>query len=624
MQEIHSCNPCETDDSHVRYGVARVYAQQCGYVLHDAQAAKNSLRDVFKAPLIDSLERDGALKGRPDQLILQDDPKFLPDFNLMPVDLDLLDFETTAIGGSQRATLSPYGSQHDLSSPRYNGGLVLPQSDSSFYGGGPMGNFGSFGFQDNSGPGSGPAARYKHAALLEDDLGIALDLDGDLVMDRGPIFEPASFANLPGNTALGCVSPLMRREKGHHDHQVAESGKINGDDVIPTIGDDLPMELLGDLSARTSRYGYHSAVLSTTSETADAPIRRRARAPLKIISADDAIELRNSDLARWSAEYAAKMMGANQHKHALRASGLAKKNAEYWVLGTGIGILDRRADHVAGVFSTIDLLERLLNVRIASSALKRSRPEEDDNSDTIRRVRSRQRSQSRELARDAFQDDYMPVIMDDTIEQGREAPTPLDDHRLSTAFPWHSGSQRPSNILSAGGLPSSVGGAPFMPISRRGSRLISHSPLENHGLRGLHMNATEIRLPGPEMHVGLTSEDEFELYGPAANVDTQTAAQSQWQRSILDSENANFLAFVQTAIDEADRVRAIAPAGDEEDERFAGSVEFDTLLPLHRNTHIVAAQALLHILALGTKSLLRIQQNEAYGPIIMSTTVTVP
>lgn len=31
-----------------RYGVTRVYAQQCGYVLHDAEAARNNMRTLTK------------------------------------------------------------------------------------------------------------------------------------------------------------------------------------------------------------------------------------------------------------------------------------------------------------------------------------------------------------------------------------------------------------------------------------------------------------------------------------------------------------------------------------------------------------------------------------------------
>lgn len=115
----------------------------------------------------------------------------------------------------------------------------------------------------------------------------------------------------------------------------------------------------------------------------------------------------------------------------------------------------------------------------------------------------------------------------------------------------------------------------------------------------------------------MTGAEEFELFGLAAGVDTQTAAQSQWQRAVLNGESLHFLEFVQTAVDELDQTRAQAVAGDEDAESLEGTINFETLLPPADHTRIVAAQALLHVLALGTKSLLSTQQDNAFGPITM-------
>lgn len=49
--------------SNLLYGVARVYAQQCGYVLTDVQSARNSLRAVFKALRSSGIDEQGH-KGR--------------------------------------------------------------------------------------------------------------------------------------------------------------------------------------------------------------------------------------------------------------------------------------------------------------------------------------------------------------------------------------------------------------------------------------------------------------------------------------------------------------------------------------------------------------------------------
>lgn len=50
-----------TNDS---YGVARVYAQQCGYVLADAEAARNNLRAISRVIKQAELGPEGANKAR--------------------------------------------------------------------------------------------------------------------------------------------------------------------------------------------------------------------------------------------------------------------------------------------------------------------------------------------------------------------------------------------------------------------------------------------------------------------------------------------------------------------------------------------------------------------------------
>jgi meiotic recombination protein REC8 len=75
-----------------------------------------------------------SLKSRsPEQLILQDDPSFLPDFALSPpellADLDL-GFNVDIARSDDSQSLTPFGSQHAQSSSQASalGGLVLPSS----------------------------------------------------------------------------------------------------------------------------------------------------------------------------------------------------------------------------------------------------------------------------------------------------------------------------------------------------------------------------------------------------------------------------------------------------------------------------------------------------------------
>jgi hypothetical protein len=114
------------------------------------------------------------------------------------------------------------------------------------------------------------------------------------------------------------------------------------------------------------------------------------------------------------------------------------------------------------------------------------------------------------------------------------------------------------------------------------------------------------------------SQVEFEVFGPAAQVDTQTAGDSQWVRDILAREAGNFFEYVLNTIPEK--------AGDEldDDEMEVGipgqsmSVTFEELFDPRSNSQIVAAQAFYHVLTLATRSRVWVEQDgemEPFGSI---------
>ena len=196
---------------------------------------------------------------------------------------------------------------------------------------------------------------------------------------------------------------------------------------------------------------------------------------------------------------------------------------------------------------------------------------------------------------------------------------------------------RQGSIPSGIPLQSSVGGFASSaarrsstvpgPLERRGSRLTSASPLVG---RGQHERYSSLELPMPEdgdvLPTGrdfsaLGADGDFQLYGPAAGVSTQTAGESQWVRAALDAESNNFLEFVKAQVAET--------LGDLEEDELAGepdqgrSISFEGLLPPTQHTKIVAAQALLHVLALATKGLMDVQQDEGYGAIDLKLPATI-
>lgn len=129
--------------------------------------------------------------------MLQDDPKFFPDIDLVPFDPEGIALDVSTIGSSQRSTLSPHNSQLanvGMSSPDDIGGLIIPPDDSSLIGGSVSG-VGGFGMRGDSGAGS----RTERQAFLDDDLGLAIDEDGNLQMTDAPPRQP-SMPHVRGET----------------------------------------------------------------------------------------------------------------------------------------------------------------------------------------------------------------------------------------------------------------------------------------------------------------------------------------------------------------------------------------------------------------------------------------
>ena len=179
------------------------------------------------------------------------------------------------------------------------------------------------------------------------------------------------------------------------------------------------------------------------------------------------------------------------------------------------------------------------------------------------------------------------------------------------------------DFASSAGAQGSLPGTGRMPgsLDRRASRITSASPLLGRGTQRF----SSIELPphdddddllgGPGGSSSHSAADDFQLYGPAAQVSTQTAAESQWMKAALDQESSNFLEFVKSEV--STRLPTL-PEGEElqDDARLHQPILFEELLPPARHTKIVAAQALHHVLALATRGLINVRQEDRdYGPI---------
>jgi meiotic recombination protein REC8 len=172
---------------------------------------------------------------------------------------------------------------------------------------------------------------------------------------------------------------------------------------------------------------------------------------------------------------------------------------------------------------------------------------------------------------------------------------------ISSALPPHGRLTSASPLLGRGAtLPDR--------LSRQGSLALGPAGAPTSSVGGVDFDLGGYGIDADvSMHdadAPMNTQDRFELLGPAANVDTQEAGTSQWMRAVLDTESGNFLDFVEAEIE-----RRKDDGGD--------VIEFETLLPPEMNTAVVAAQGLLHCLALATKGLLSVKQEEDFGDIVL-------
>ncbi|KAL9126016.1 MAG: hypothetical protein Q9217_004867 [Psora testacea] len=678
--------------SNLLYGVSRVYSQQYGYVLSDAQVAQSNMRALLKAVRTSELDPDAGKAryverecsrvtvltvARPEQIMIQDDPAFLPDLVLPGLDIDRPALDTSADVTSRWSSISsPHSQRPSLSGQQDSDGsmvgLIIPTSDS-----GGAGNLGGFQLpsedissaQRNERPGR--LLEYEGAAF-DVDPGFSIDAEGNLIEE--PI-GGSEVRRAPVRTRSDSVTSARVRQELQEGLQQGQydPGAMNVDFDMPRFvneGAILPdAEPFPTLAAgyRTNIDQIRSSPQAhedrESSESAEAPLRRRGPKP-RVLPVDERQELRNAELASWKEDYLTNMVEATQTRQHHQAPFAAKKNAAFFVMGAGVGgvgtgIGSSKINSPLEMFAGDTMMGMLTGIRLTAGK-KRGRGAEDgeDSDSEERRIRLREADGEQVGRGDEIMlpdDDTMMIRGSDGIEIGRHAAPSLADDPM---YPWNTtvsalASRQGSSIARghAGGLTSSVGGfptsaagpSPFPGIGvgshdRRGSRIMSASPLIGRGQQ--RYSSLEIPIgdddellgaPPPvsdDAHQGFNDDyDSFQVHGPAAGVSTQTAAQSQWIKATLDREAQNFLAFVKAEINAlplsaAQRVWDVV---DDEDELLSPAehlakptVLFGDLLPPGQHSAIVAAQALHHVLALATKRLVDVKQDEPFRGIHLS------
>lgn len=392
-----------------------------------------------------------------------------------------------------------------------------------------------------------------------------------------------------------------------------------GDQVdigFPTYDDD-PIEGGAFPSDGPQQSSQHSDVIESSDSLA-APMRRR-RVP-RTLPIDAAIELPNKELAGWQRNYRQNMKIAARQKIQKRAAAQAKKNAEHYVWGAGIGgigerVLNGQAPSPFDMFIGDNLFEAITGFsRSKGTGVKHDRDSGIDDATQQESRRVRQKTCEPEVGRSA-EDEDIPMFGEDDIavELPREGVSALDDQQIFSAMPWNiSASIRGSSVVPRSGRADMTGSAHQ---SRPGSRFFSASPSRGRGqpfaLEGLKHLTSDADYGGDDFGLPGFSSDfpEPAIQEPSARL-----------REALSTEGENFITFIHECIVEK-RKRAQAGLEHESDvlqAEAAADIEdiaFEELLPPAENTKMIACQGFMMVLGLGSKGMLNVQQPQHLGEI---------
>ena len=393
---------------------------------------------------------------------------------------------------------------------------------------------------------------------------------------------------------------------------------------LPVYGDDLP-DLEGTSPAADQQYSGHSEIIESSSTVA-APLRRRKRTA-QALPQDRRMELRNTEILNWKTDYLNNMKEAARSKIQYRIAQQAKKNAEHYVWGAGIGGLGQNTFGAHGpldCFFGDNLFEMFTgNSRNPQARLKRDRDSGIDEATQRESRRKRQKTvDSEEIGRGQDDEGLFMLGGDEEVELPREAISALDDQQIFSAMPWNiSASKRGSSAVPLSGRVTMMS-EQGRQGSRAGSRMVSASPL----LRRSTGHPGEFETLQSLDSDGIVGED-FIFAAPnsgPAGIDDGAQQPSLRVREALSAEGENFFAFVAEAIaDKRDRAQINLATMPDLLQAKAANVEdvtFEDLLPPSETSKMVACQGFMMLLSLGTKGMLGVQQPTAFGDIMLSLT----
>ncbi|KAJ6260862.1 hypothetical protein Dda_3523 [Drechslerella dactyloides] len=663
---IQSENPLALRlQSNLLFGVSRVFFEQYSYLFTDVSNAHQRISkdlihfDTGKIDLVVS-------RTRPETLLLQDDPAFVPDLAFLT--LDIAGLPEDRLNAATQLTIEDK--------------TLLPseQSDSIHRSGDRRASFGQLvipdsSFLDESGTDLQPSiggdfqVDQKHEDQFDDSVDFVFDENGELQdvpvrhqLDFDDNHEEAVLGlqdlpiETPKHNRWGNIFPSSERVRREHEEGkqnfLANQNLVDLDNLEDNfsdfrIADNAP-------SAEPFPRCNHQDHEAEGEEDEIAPVLLKPKRRIRMARADEALELRTSELAAFGSNYLGNMEAARNKRSNFQKMHMAKKFALECVYGWS-GML--RAEALQSMFNGKNIIQ-VINSNFAeqSDASVRGRKRgldetgedesesESEGSQRGRRVRGEPSSDQMgyDLNMHVDNADFQHFnIEDEEPERARRASTQLD---INTA-PWNAPQRisRSGSILSFGGFgTSSIGGIPSSVnrmfsstgrrigsptgqlgssrgFARRGVRLTS-SPLARHIATVTSTGAG----PGVESQFSLSSEtdivrddedndipqkDKADDPVPHDSAGVRETQNSQLLAETLERESGKFYEYLAFQLngkygnDEHDDVDEI---------RF---IDFEDLISPNYISSAFAAQAFHHTLQLATVGAIRVKQGHQFGPI---------
>ncbi|KAK6500571.1 hypothetical protein TWF506_003343 [Arthrobotrys conoides] len=661
--------------SNLLFGVSRVFSEQYSYLFADVTNAHQKINRQFLVPLDTGQIDLVGVRIRPEALLLQDDPAFIPELAFILPELRILPEDqlhyTTQLTLEDKTLLPP----NNLFPPSIRGAefspraeLIIPDS-SSLDGGG-----GSVGFLQFSGD-ELQAGNLNYEEDLDDNVDFIFDENGEI-------------QDVPGR----------------NPHRPDNLLNIGFEDLVPQNNDDLvdvmkkgqwqtisasPERVLREHEDGQKNFGLNKNLvdldalqdeLFPANENQEAePFPARQPVPpedqilafvshqqgrkLRLAQADDTIELRTSDLAALDSKYLDNMGLARRKRQNIQNVLAIKKTARQWVYGWG-GML--KAESLVATFEGGNIL-KLLNTSVGGEALGKagkakyrkraqSGSDEDDSgsegSQQGRRIRIERADDHIHRGVSPWIDEMgMGALGSDDQDPGvaRRGSMNLEGNLMPWNIPERS--SRAGSVLSFGGFgTSSLGGIPssinrrFSSTGRRKtspaigtSRLLGkrishvtpspstrqiHGPISNFGAKIRHGSPTNIEsnedylLEADEM-MGHDPQGDPVLEGDLgqyaqANRDTQG---SSWFAETLERESHNFFEYLRFQLLSKYENKPIIRSEYHD-------LSFDELIPPKDSSQVVAAQGFHHLLHLATRGSIRVRQDGYLEPIFISMMVS--